>query len=66
MSELDLLNLARSTIEHEVTWLAQMITVNFGMTVANYYFLHRARLTLKIFTSLPIASECSYSWEKCW
>ena len=50
MSELDLLNLARATTEHEVTWFAQMITVNFGMVVAIYYFLHRARLALKIFT----------------
>jgi len=48
--ELDLLNLARSTTEHGVTWFAQMITVNFGMIVAIYYFLHRARLTLTIFT----------------
>ena len=50
MSELDLLNLARSTTEHQVTWFAQMVTINFGMVVAIYYFLHRAKLTLKIFT----------------
>jgi hypothetical protein len=50
MSELDLLNLARSTTEHEVTWFAQMITINFGMVVAIYYFLHGAKLALKIFT----------------
>ena len=50
MSELDLLNLARSTTEHQVTWFAQMITINFGMVVAIYYFLHRAKLALKIFT----------------
>ena len=50
MSELDLLNLARSTTEHQVTWFAQMITISFGMVVAIYYFLHRAKLTLKIFT----------------
>ena len=50
MSELDLLNLARSTTEHQVTWFAQMITINFGMVVAIYYFLHGAKLALKIFT----------------
>lgn len=50
MSELDLLNLARSITEHQVTWFAQMITINFGMVVAIYYFLHGARLPLKIFT----------------
>jgi len=50
VSELDLLNLARSTTEHEVTWFAQMITINFAMVVAIYYFLHGAKLPLKIFT----------------
>src|SRR5207302_11259491 len=49
MSELDLLNLARSHTEHQVTWFAQMITINFGMIVAIYYFLHDAKLALKIF-----------------
>ena len=50
MSELDLLNLGRSTTEHEVSWFAQMITINFGMVVAIYYFLHGAKLALKVFT----------------
>lgn len=50
MSELDLLNLARSTTEHEVTWFAQMLTINFAMVVAIYYFLNAARLTLKLFS----------------
>lgn len=50
VSELDLLNLARSTTEHEVTWFAQMITINFAMVVAIYYFLHGAKIVLKIFT----------------
>ena len=50
VSELDLLNLARSTTEHQVTWFAQIITINFGMVVAIYYFLHGAKLPLKIFT----------------
>jgi hypothetical protein len=49
LSELDLLNLARSTTEHEVTWFAQVITINFGMVVAIYYFLNRASLPLKVF-----------------
>jgi hypothetical protein len=49
VSELDLLNLARSTTEHQVTWFAQVITVNFGMVVAIYYFLNGARIALKIF-----------------
>ncbi len=50
MTELDLLNLARSTTEHEVTWFAQMITINFAMVVAIYYFLHGAKIALKIFS----------------
>jgi len=50
VSELDLVNLARSITEHQVTWFAQMITINFGMVVAIYYFLHGARLPLKAFT----------------
>ncbi len=50
MTELDLLNLGRSITEHQVTWFAQMITINFGMVVAIYYFLHGAKLALKVFT----------------
>ena len=50
MSELDLLNLARSATEHEVAWFAQMLTINFAMVVAIYYFLNSAKITLKCFT----------------
>jgi hypothetical protein len=50
VSELELLNLARSTTEHEVTWFAQMITINFAMVVAIYYFLHGAKIALKVFS----------------
>ena len=50
MSELDLLNLARSATEHQVTWFAQMITINFAMVVAIYYFLSGAKIVLKIFS----------------
>lgn len=50
VTELDLLNLARSTTEHEVAWFGQMITINFAMVVAIYYFLHGAKMALKLFT----------------
>lgn len=49
MTELDLLNLARSATQSEVSWFAQMITVNFAMVVAIYYFLNQARIGLRIF-----------------
>lgn len=50
MSETELLNLARSATEHQVAWFAQMLTINFAMVVAIYYFLHRAGIALKFFT----------------
>ena len=50
MSELELINLAPSTTEHQVSWFAQMITITFAMVVAIYYVLHGARLALKVFT----------------
>jgi len=50
MSELDLLNLARSATQDEVTWFAQLITINFAMVVAIYYFLNEAKLALKLFS----------------
>lgn len=49
MSESDLLNLGRSITENEVSWLGQVITINFAMVVGIYYFLGRAQLPLKIF-----------------
>jgi hypothetical protein len=58
MSELDLLNLARSATQNEVTWFTQIITINFAMIVAIYYFLNQAKLALKVFSFLayPIGS----------
>jgi hypothetical protein len=50
MSELDLLNLSRSVTVNELNWFGQMITVNFAMIVAIYYFLSQARTTLKVFS----------------
>ncbi|HXL99391.1 MAG TPA: hypothetical protein VN932_05620 [Rhizomicrobium sp.] len=49
MSELDLLNLARSDTANEVAFFAQVITINFAMVVAIYYFLSQARLAMKLF-----------------
>lgn len=49
MTELDLLNLARSTTQDEISYFGQMITINFAMVVAIYYFLNQARLAMKLF-----------------
>jgi hypothetical protein len=49
MSELDLLTLARSATANEVGMFTQVITINFAMVVAVYYFLHQARLAIRIF-----------------
>lgn len=49
MSELDLLNLARSATENQVSWFGQVITINFAMIVGIYYFLNQAKLAMKIF-----------------
>jgi hypothetical protein len=50
MSEPELLNLARSATEHQVAWFAQMLTINFAMIVAIYYFLNSAKIALKLFS----------------
>ncbi|MBS0275194.1 MAG: hypothetical protein JSR55_12560 [Proteobacteria bacterium] len=49
MTELDLLNLARSATENEISLFAQVITINFAMVVGIYYFLHGARMAMKVF-----------------
>ncbi len=49
MSELDLLNMARSVTANEVSMFMQLITITFAMIVAIYYFLNGARLAIKIF-----------------
>jgi len=52
MTELDLLNLARSCSTNTTSDFAQMITINFAMVVAIYYFLNQAKIGLKFFASL--------------
>ena len=49
MSELDLLNLARSITANEVSWFAQVITITLAMIVGIYYFLGRAGLAMRMF-----------------
>ncbi|MEO6871500.1 MAG: hypothetical protein ABI233_04685 [Chthoniobacterales bacterium] len=49
MTELDLLNLARSVREGSNSEFAQIITITFAMVVAIYYFLHQAGPRMKIF-----------------
>lgn len=52
MSELDLINLGRSITTNEVSWFGQLITINFAMVVAIFYFLHRAKLFMRLFAFL--------------
>src|ERR1700712_4310157 len=49
MTELDLLNLGRATTQNEIGDFTQVITINFAMIVAIYYFLNRAQTTMKVF-----------------
>ncbi len=49
MTELDLLNLARSTTANEVSMFGEVIAINFAMIVAIYYFLHQANIAIRIF-----------------
>jgi hypothetical protein len=48
MTELDLFNLARAITAVEIGYFTQMITINFAMIVAIYYFLNQANLVMKI------------------
>jgi hypothetical protein len=52
MTELDLINLGRSITSNEVSWFGQLITINFAMVIAIYYFLHQAKLLMKLFAFL--------------
>jgi hypothetical protein len=49
VTELDLLNLARSTTANEVSMFGEVIAINFAMIVAIYYFLHQANIAIRIF-----------------
>jgi lipopolysaccharide assembly outer membrane protein LptD (OstA) len=58
MSELDYLNIARSATQTEVTWFAQVITINFAMIVAIYYFLNQAKIALRVFGFVAYLIGC--------
>jgi hypothetical protein len=49
MSQLDILNLARSCGQTIGSDFAQVITITLAMVVAIYYFLHQAGVRMKIF-----------------
>jgi len=49
MTELDLLTLARSMSDDITALFAQIITINFAMIVAIFYFLNQAKKPIKIF-----------------
>jgi hypothetical protein len=52
MTELELLNFARSTLQNEINLFTQVITITFAMIVGIYYFLNQARLMMKLFAFL--------------
>ena len=48
MNEVELVGIIRDVNAQYALLFAQVITINFAMVVAIYYFLHRARLQLKL------------------
>jgi len=49
MTELELLNLARSASDNITSDFGELITVNSAMVVGIYYFLNGAKLPMKLF-----------------
>jgi hypothetical protein len=49
MNEIELFNLSRSVTQNQIGLFAQVVTINFAMVVGLYYFLHRARMAMKVF-----------------
>ncbi len=49
MNQLDLLELSRACSANITSDLAQVITINFAMVVAIFYFLNEAKIGIKIF-----------------
>jgi hypothetical protein len=55
MSEHDLLELVQNASQSIAIDLAQILTINFAMVVAIYYFLHQAGLRMRIFAFILYA-----------
>ena len=55
MSELDLLNLGRAITATETGLFTQIITISLAMIVGIYYFLHQAKMAMKIFAFVAYA-----------
>jgi hypothetical protein len=49
VTDVELLGLARSASENVASDFSQVITINFAMVVAIYYFLNEAKLGIRIF-----------------
>lgn len=49
MTQIDLLNLAQSVTGQITSDFSQIIAITFAMVIGIYYFLHGARMRLKIF-----------------
>ncbi len=52
MSEADLLEVVRASNVQISALYAQLISINFAMVVAIYYFLNRSQLTMKLLSFL--------------
>lgn len=48
MTEADLLEMVRASSAQIAALYAQLISISFAMVVAIYYFLNRARMTMKL------------------
>ena len=49
MTDVELLSLARSASDNITSDFSQVITINFGMVIAIYYFLNEAKIGIRIF-----------------
>ncbi len=52
MTESELLQVAESAFEQVAMLFAQVITINFALAAAVFYFLNEARLPMKIFAAV--------------